>query len=400
MSTDTLPPTKSNINTAKPGRRYDIDWLRILAVLLLFPFHTARIFDTWGTFYVKNYQLSKVLTYFNELVYTWHMPLLFLLAGASTWFALGFRSGGQYAKERFTRLLVPFIFALLVFVPVQSYYGFRFQTGYSGSYLQWLPNFFNFNPADPDGYYLGGFTLGHMWFVLYLFVFSLALLPFFLIFKRFYWKRLRDWLVWFLTLPGVIFLFAIPLYFLVQAMPYPNPLYFFVFYLYGYILFADERFGKTIDRHKLLALILGPVLYAFVPYFKMNGWVDIPQWMVPVMIPYVDGFAPWFFTIAILGYGKQFLNFTNRFLKYNAEASYPVYILHQTVIVVIGFYMVQWKASVPIKFLMILIAAIVITFVIYDLLVKRTNVTRFLFGMRLKRKQVESPVPRPDETTA
>jgi len=214
------------------------------------------------------------------------------------------------------------------------------------------------------------------------------LLLFFLFFKRFYWKRLREWLVKILTLPVVIFLFAIPLYIVVQLMAYPNPLYFFVFFLYGYILFADERFGKAIDRHKLVALILGPVLFTFVPYFKMNGWVDVPRWLSPVLIPYVDGFAPWFFTIAILGYGKQFLNFSNRFLKYNAEASYPVYILHQTIIVLIGFYVVQWAASIPIKFLTILLAATVTTFAIYELLVKRTNVTRFLFGMRPKKKKL------------
>jgi peptidoglycan/LPS O-acetylase OafA/YrhL len=315
------------------------------------------------------------------------MPLLFLLAGASTWFALQFRSGGQYLKERFIRLLIPFVFALLVIVPIQSYYGWRFHTGSTLSYIQFFPQFFQFNAADPDGYYLGGFTLGHMWFVLYLFIFSLVLLPFFLFFKRFYWKRLREWLVKILTLPVVIFLFAIPLYIVVQLMAYPNPLYFFVFFLYGYILFADERFGKAIDRHKLVALILGPVLFSFVPYFKMNGWVDVPRWLSPVLIPYVDGFAPWFFTIAILGYGKQFLNFSNRFLKYNAEASYPVYILHQTIIVLIGFYVVQWAAGIPIKFLTILLVATVATFAIYELLVKRTNVTRSLFGMRPKKKK-------------
>jgi peptidoglycan/LPS O-acetylase OafA/YrhL len=118
----------------------------------------------------------------------------------------------------------------------------------------------------------------------------------------------------------------------------------------------------------------------------MNNWSDVPEWLGPILIPYVEGFAPWFFTIAILGYGKQFLNFTNQFLKYNAASSYPVYILHQTVIVIIGFYVVQLTAGIPIKFLSILGASTLVTFVIYNFLVKRTNLTRFLFGMRLKKK--------------
>ena len=70
-------------------RRTDIAWLRILAVLLLFPFHTARVFDVWDEFYVKNDQLSTALTYFIAFMEPWHMPLLFLLAGAASWFALG-----------------------------------------------------------------------------------------------------------------------------------------------------------------------------------------------------------------------------------------------------------------------------------------------------------------------
>ena len=104
-------------------RRADIAWLRILAVLLLFPFHTARVFDIWEEFYVKNDQLSTALTYFIAFMEPWHMPLLFLLAGAASWFALGRRSGGRYAGERAKRLLVPFIFGLLVLIPPQSYLG-------------------------------------------------------------------------------------------------------------------------------------------------------------------------------------------------------------------------------------------------------------------------------------
>ena len=110
--------TQTASTLSKPQRRWDIDWLRVLAVLMLFPFHTARIFNNYEPFYVKNAEWSDALTYFIYIVHPWHMPLLFLLAGASTWFALGFRSGRQYTKERFVRLLIPFIFGLLVIVPL------------------------------------------------------------------------------------------------------------------------------------------------------------------------------------------------------------------------------------------------------------------------------------------
>src|SRR5512140_3140440 len=108
--------------SAKPARCYDIDWLRVIAVLLLFPFHTARIFDVWEAFYAKNAEVSAPLTYgIIGFLNQWHMPLFFLLAGASTWFALGFRSGKAYAVERFKRLFVPLVFGLLVIIPPQAY---------------------------------------------------------------------------------------------------------------------------------------------------------------------------------------------------------------------------------------------------------------------------------------
>ena len=108
---------------ATANRRYDIDWLRIAAVLLLIPFHTARVFNVGEDLYAKNPQLSDALERFIVFVGPWHMSLLFVLAGAATWFALGFRSGGRYAGERLQRLLVPFLFGLVVIIPPQAYVG-------------------------------------------------------------------------------------------------------------------------------------------------------------------------------------------------------------------------------------------------------------------------------------
>jgi glucan biosynthesis protein C len=104
VGSDTMPKT---------ARRHDVDWLRIGAVFLLIPFHTARIFDIWEPNYVKNAQLSKTMSYlFIASIGSWHMPLLFLLAGAATWLALRRRTPGEYAAERVKRLLVPFVFGL------------------------------------------------------------------------------------------------------------------------------------------------------------------------------------------------------------------------------------------------------------------------------------------------
>ena len=139
----------------------------MLATLLLFYFHSARIFYSWGYFYIRNDPLSPPLSYISEFIEQWHMPLFFLLAGAGSWFALRRRAAGQYLLERLKRLLVPCIFGVLVIVPPQLYFALRHRRpDYGESYLQFLPRFF-----DPD--YTGGkFDMGHLWFILFLFVFS------------------------------------------------------------------------------------------------------------------------------------------------------------------------------------------------------------------------------------
>lgn len=119
-------------------RLHFIDWLRVLAVLLLFPFHTSRVFNLGAPFYVKSAYLYHALNWVIRFINIWHMPLLFLLAGASTYFALRKRTPGRYAGERVTRLFVPLLFGWLVLIPPQTWYGARFNSGYARSFWQYL----------------------------------------------------------------------------------------------------------------------------------------------------------------------------------------------------------------------------------------------------------------------
>jgi glucans biosynthesis protein C len=160
-----------------PGVRrvYFIDWLRILALLLLFPFHTMRVFDTGDPFYVKASTLSDAVTGVIDFISVWHMPLLFFLAGCSTYFALRKRSGGQYAWERVKRLLVPLVFGILILIPPQTWYGGRFNSGYADSYGHYLTSgdFLRWNVQD-GGDYFGGFGIGQLWFIMFLLFISLV----------------------------------------------------------------------------------------------------------------------------------------------------------------------------------------------------------------------------------
>lgn len=376
MTANMDAPQEQQVKLVKPERRYDIDWLRVMAVLLLFYVHPAKIFYNYGPWYVQNFQKSELLSVLTLFMEHWHMQLLFLLAGAATLFALRFRNATAYLKERFKRLLIPCIFGILVIVPPQLYIeilGFR-----GHSYFDFYPKFF-------DSDFTRGFDMGHLWFIAYLFAFSILVLPLFLFLRRNTGSRVVKCLASFFSRPGMIFLLALPILLMDYLLYdfYPNPFYFLTFFVLGYLLLADARFEGAIDKHKFVALITGILWYA-IWLTLMTQRIRTPAWFDLVSRSVIT----WSCLIAIMGYGKQLLNFTNRFLKYHSEASYPVYILHQTVIIAIGYFVIRQQLGVLPKFVIIVTSSLLATFAIYEILVKRTNFTRFLFGMRSKRKHL------------
>ena len=376
-------------------RRYDIDWLRVLAVLALIPYHTARIFDIWEPFYAKSDRVSAAMTHILiGGINSWHMPLFFLLAGASTWFALGFRSGGQYVKERLKRLIVPLLFGTLVIVAPQTYFGALTYGEFEGSFFQYYPRFFQIGATGDLSGYMGGFISGHLWFILFLFLISLMVLPLLLYFRRESGQRLLGRLAAFFSRPGMIFLWAIPL---IVTLPLPdiggkNLIYYLVLFVYGYILMADARFGEVLDRCKVPALVLGLGLLMTVIGIMASG-VDISGVLELLLGLCYKGIITWLLLIAFLGFGRKVLNFTNKALKYASEAAYPFYILHQTVVVFVGYYVVQWNIGVWPQFLVISVASVLAILLVYEVLVRRTGVTRFLFGMKPKRRERRRRLP-------
>lgn len=161
-------------------RRDDIDWLRVLAVLLLVPFHSSLIFvmDPDSIMYIKDTVNSEFLDRMAGFIHQFHMPLLFTLSGASAYFALGFRSGRQYLKERINRLLIAAIFGVVVLMPPTTYIT-SMSRGDNMPFLMHLQGFFRLNIDDLAGYY-GTLTPDHIWFIIFLFVFSIVGLPIFL----------------------------------------------------------------------------------------------------------------------------------------------------------------------------------------------------------------------------
>jgi glucan biosynthesis protein C len=394
-----LPRVSGEQPVGAPDRRYDIDWLRLTAVFLLFFFHAACVFHPWSDYYIKNDQLSPLIAYiFVWTLGHWHMSLFFILAGASTYFALRKRSGVEYVKERVKRLLIPLLFGTLVVVPPLSYLGLLNHSDYSQSFIAWFPNFFHLQTADLSGYFMGGLTVGHLWFILHLLLYSLIALPLFLYFNRESGRRWIERIAGILMRPAMLFLLFPALLALISKFPVVlggNPLFYITFFILGFILMSDQRLMDKIDRHRVILLVLGVVpLVGLITMTGTNSWpASIPGWADVIMDAYRNGFVPWFLILALLAYGRRLLNFTNKFLKYFAEGAYPIYVLHQTVLVTIAFFVVQWGLGVAGKYAIIVALSFAGTVLVYDILVRRTNVTRFLFGMKPRPKKLREAAP-------
>jgi peptidoglycan/LPS O-acetylase OafA/YrhL len=247
-------------STPDTARLHYLDWLRVLAILMVFLFHAVHPFD-FGDWQVKNVDQSEILTIILLLLAIWGMPFFFLVAGAGSWFALQKRTGRQYLRERFFRLLIPFIVGAILFSPIEYYIENmnKIQRGVQAAYQGFFSVFLTFNPLSLR---FPGFSprwLGygyHLWFLGFLFCFAFITLPFFTWLKN---KPGLGFLAWMAKLcehrGGLLFLIiplAVVKCILVPLFPLEHDWADFIFqmcfFALGYILFADERFIRAIHR--------------------------------------------------------------------------------------------------------------------------------------------------------
>jgi peptidoglycan/LPS O-acetylase OafA/YrhL len=370
-------------------RLHYIDWLRVLAILLLFPFHTWRVFNAGDPFYVKSQSLSEAINAVIWFIDFWHMPLLFLLAGASTYFALTRRTGRQYLGERVTRLLVPLFFGWLVLIPPQTWYGARFNSGYTKSFLTYLTSgdFLVWNVQGGGDYY-GGFGLGHLWFIMYLFFIALFALP-----LLWWWSkrgtRGASRFSRFLAKPyswlavGVLLMLA-------EAAPSPiddkSFFYFMTLFILGYAAVAEEEFIDTAVRWRWPALGAGvAILITRMTFWRTFDAQPDPS-VLRALFTSTVLLGVWLMIVGLLGLGRRLLDKPSRQLTYLAQGSYALYLLHQTVIVVLAFYLIRLPGPWVLQWAALLGASVLVTFALYEV-INQLNPLRFLFGMKPKPRE-------------
>jgi peptidoglycan/LPS O-acetylase OafA/YrhL len=311
-----------------------------------------------------------------------HMPLLFIIAGMSSAFALAKRSGGQYLRERIFRLLIPLVFGLVIMVPPMTYIT-QLAQGKTLTIWQHYANFFTIGP-DLTGRQ-GTFTPAHLWFILYLVIFSLIALPLFLLLRRKGSQGVVRGMAWFFEKPLALLVLG----FLVAAAGRTeilgglNPIYYLFVFASGYLLMTDERYQKAIDRDWPVMLLLGVILEVL----RETGQpVTVDNTIPRALRDVAMEFNRWVWLMAILGLGHRLLNRGGRVLNYLSEAAYPFYILHFLFLTAVSYFVVQIQAVVLVKYLLIVTITYGVTFLVYEG-ARRVPLLRFLMGMKIRRPQ-------------
>ncbi len=298
-------------------RKHYIDNLRWMILLVLIPYHTAQAWNTWGEpnyiFFEGNRWISSIIVFFGP----YFMPLLFTLAGISAKYSLQKRTGKEYLAERVKRLLIPFLFGTIVFMPIMSYIGDKFNYFYNEGFLKHYTVFFtkytDLTGAD------GGFSVGQFWFLLYLFIISTVSVGIIALLKKVIPESEK-------TIPfRLVFVLGLPLPFMsgwlsIGGKSFVEYTYFF---LLGYYVFTNENILRRLEENSRLLLSVG--LAATVFHLCLFFRTDKEYVLANIITQYG---SKWIMVIALLGLAKRYLNFTGKVLDYMNKRSFLFYTYH------------------------------------------------------------------------
>lgn len=357
---------KKSENMLPTNRRYDIDWLRVITIGLLLIYHTAIVFQPWGVFigFIQNEKSMETIWIPMTMVNVWRIPLLFFVSGMGVCFAIRKRNWKQLLLERTQRIFLPFLFGVLLIVPIHVFIWQRY-------YHQ-----------DID-YFLGE---GHLWFLKNIFIYIIILLPVF-----FYLRNNKTSII----NKGLSFLFKNPIGLLLVIMSFVleavlvNPLNYEMYamtwhgFFLGLIAFffgfsfiqSGSTFWTIILKWKWLFLLLALSLYSirFV-LFELKS----PNYLMAIES------CVWIFTI--FGFAHKYINKPNITLNYLSQAAYPIYIIHMIFLYLGSLLILPLNIPTFIKFILLTAFTFISCFGMYELIIRRIRFLRPLFGLKILRK--------------
>ena len=291
-------------------RKYYLDNLRWLVILILFPYHTLLLYSSIGSYYfhVAN---SMVANAFLLCFAPWFMQLLFTVAGIATYYSLKRRNSTEYLKERVTKLLLPAAAGVLLVIPVSVYFGFLY-SGYTGNFLSlWLSIF-----SHPLEYLANGIIIGPLWFLLYLFIVSVVALPFIMKYKKGEWRIPLEKV----TVPKLL-LMIIPLTigsFFLNLYPDKSVVQFLLLFMAGYFLLSDDGVQEKLEDKRwplFISFVVLTSIYVVLASSILSSSADAASGTTSTLSLFLmqlyANVILWLGVLGVMGMGKHYLEFKN-----------------------------------------------------------------------------------------
>ena len=386
-------------------RRFDLDWVRVLAFALLVPYHVGMYYVSWD-WHVKSPQLVPALEPLMILSAPWRLSLLFLVAGVATAFLKAKLPAG-FLRQRSWRLLPPLLFGMFVVVPPQAYFELveKVPGGYHAGYLGFMGQYLQGGDlyCMAPGDCVDGPTWNHLWFVAYLWVYTVAL-----------WAACRLWpqawrdtagarirracsgqgilwwpMLWLVAARVLVAPFFPSTHDLTDDL-YNHLQYGLVFAL-GYLLARLEAPWEQLKRHRhwMLGVALASYALMIAGYLHYEDADPIPAGPLAVLRT-LWGVMEWSAIAAILGHARAWNPKDSPLLRYLTAAVFPLYILHQSVIVVLAHHLKPLHIAPALEGPLLIVATFGLCLLGYEG-IRRAGWLRPLFGLR--REPAPMPVP-------
>lgn len=384
-------------------RRHDIDVLRVIAFAILILYHASGAYQADSHFHIASSYRNEWLDYVRIVFNRWRMPLLFAISGIAIGLVLPWRDPGRFALQRSWLLLLPLCFGVVAVVPVQAYCEAVSTGTIEPGFAAFMVRYLQFRPW-PEGTFTGashGFTWNHLWYLPYLWAYTMVLLLLAPLGNSAAGRRAADWLFRprhgaLLLLPAAVFFaylaWLLPRFPATHALVgdwYLHAEYFSVFLL-GYAVARHEAPWQRLRqlRWPMLAVALASIsvelgLKAAGQYLPPG---EVPQALQQVPWGTIERAARalymWSALLAIFGWGSALLSRPFRWLPYATEAVYPWYILHQSLIVLIAYWLVPMRLGPWLEPALVIGLTIAGCLLLHELVIRRVRFLRPLFGLR------------------
>jgi glucans biosynthesis protein C len=381
-------PEATRDAASRRQREFGLDWLRVIAFAILIGYHTGMYFVEWP-WSVKNPVLSDWLMWPMLFVNRWRLPLLFFISGAGVWFNIRKRGYLRFLRERVRRLLIPLAFGMLVVIPPQVYVERVLAGWHYANYFDFWGTIFNGVP-----YPRGNLSWHHLWFLPYILTYCVIGLPVFALLRSRAGRAMVEGLVRLCEIPGFIYLINVPnmvaAWYLGPRWPstmnlvsdWANLTGYFLTFLWGCALCSSTHFLDLVQgrryEYTVVAAVMAVLMFASHPGPLLNGLAPFPHRLAWELISSYFSMA---MILALVGWSRALLNRDSAALRWATDAVYPFYIVHQTITVLLGYWWLGWDVPVAVKYPALAAGTFLGSWACFAV-VRRTKVTRVLFGMK------------------